>query len=34
MTSKQSSPVDPFLTGPASGYMTGAIINVTGGVNF
>jgi hypothetical protein len=33
MTSKRSSSVDPFRTGPARGYMTGAIINVTGGVN-
>jgi hypothetical protein len=34
MTSKLASSVDPFPTGPASGYMTGAIIDVTGGVNF
>ncbi len=33
MTSKRSSSVDPFLTGPASGDMTGAVINVAGGVN-
>jgi hypothetical protein len=34
MTSKLASSVDPFPTGPVGGYLTGAIINVTGGVNF
>ena len=34
MTSKRSSFVGPFVAGPASGHVTGAITNLTGGVNF